>query len=668
MAEDSSSRVGVGTIGALWVSADDSTVGNVATFQQSSTITSLSSVNTGFGFGGQNFVMSATVASLKSVNTGFSMNAGMNMLLPVSSLKSVPSGFSLLSSSTGIKVIVAGVDRTQYFGFGISGTLSVSSIGTATLPLRNIGSSNQFLSSWQPTKWQEIQIWIGAYLIFGGYVNTVEQTLYQNSSSLELYTVNCFAYGSLLDRVFVAEHFELYDGALANIIMYALVTKYLAARGFLWGGTGGDVGPLFPPFDINYLSFTQTCQYVADKGNWSFYVDQWKVLRMFGIASVGRPAPFTLSKTNSKFETLKPTTGGDYYNSVIVRNSADTSAKWTDTFAGNANSGSGFYAPLRASLTTKPVVLVNGVAAKVVDPGSYGKPWDFYWLNFGVQRNPALAPLGGGDTVSVVYLSSLSFVVTSKSSTEIATYGEFQRLFELKNFVSLSDMQIISDGLLAKGIAGVTALQADTDTAGIEPGQILTVSASPVSDNYMVEEVSFQQMAPDFFRFSIKASNANVQRRDSGSALFQKLLTQALQPKDRVQTPVGFNLWTTVAGLTNPGGTGGAYIPGAIRNMPVSGVCIKCTLDFQSVKSGSLVTTTDVIIDVQINRVSIFPAGNPAKMIFPAGSTTPQEVIIFLNDPESVVINQTVELYCIQTDPNAYDGVLELTVQTVTVG
>lgn len=656
------SQIGAGQIGSAWIGADENTVGSSSNLQQITTIASLASVIPGFGFGGV-MVMRTTLPSLSAVITGFSMNAGMSMLLPIASIKSVPSGFAVLPRSTGTTILVDNVDRTAYFEMGISGTLQVSSLGNATLPMSNVGTGTPYLTTWQPSKFNKVQIFYGTYCLFGGYVNTVERVLYANESGVNLqrYTVNVWAYGAILDRVFVAEHFEIYDGALANIIMYALVTRYLTSRGYLWGGSGGDIGPFFPPFDINYWSFTQVCQYVCDKANWSFYVDQFKVLRMFGIDSTVRPAPFTLTKANSKFETLKQTRGSEYYNKVIVRNSQDLGSKWTDTFAGDADAGTGFYAPLTAALNAKPQVLVNDIAVTVVDPGTYGRPWDFYWLNFGVQRNPALGALSSSDTVKVRYLSNLSYVVTRQDDSEIAIYGAVEKLVELKNITSLDDMGIIADGLLAKGIQDLTVLDAVTQTAGIEPGQILTVNASPMVTDFMVESVNFQQQAADLFFFTIKGSDANVQQRNMGTALYQRLLTQALQPKDRIQTPVGFALFVSVAGQTNPGSYTGTIL-GAIRTLPVTGIGVKCTLDFQSVKTGPP-TTVDVIIDVLLNGVSIFPSGDAAKMVFPAGATEPQEVFIFKNDPEEGTAGDTVTLNCIQADPNAYDGVLEWTVQ-----
>ncbi len=612
----------------------------------------------------------APVASPRSVVSGGKIIGSISGMFTVASPRSVISGGAVMSRSTGVTVFVAGVDRTsyigqQYRGAVISGTMSVGSTGNCMLPLNNVSSTGAFRTPWIPTKFEDVQVYLGTYRVFGGVVNTVEQTMYVDDNGVKIYQLNCWSYGAILDRTFVGTHFEVYNGALANIIMYNLVSRYLTAQwGITWGGSGGDGGPFFAPFSINWWSFSQINQYICGAANWNAYVDQFKVLRMFGIASSARPAPFALTKANSKFETLKPTRGGEYYNYVIVRNSQSLGSTRSDLFAGDVNSGFGFYAPLTTALTAKPAVYVDtgsGFVAQVVtDPGVYGQPWDFYWLAFAVVRNPALTPLGPTDVVKVSYLSDIDFVVTAQDAGEIATYGPVMKLVEIKDYTSLVNMQAIADGELAKGLENITTVEAQVDTPGIEPGQIAVVTAEDINQNFMIESVDFTQIEQSTFRFTVKGSDANVQRRNSGPALFQRLLAQATQARDRIQTPVAFALFTTVAGLSNPGSATG-IIPGAIRTCPVSGICVKCTLNFQSVSTTP--TTAQVAIDVLVNGTSIFPAGTPAKMLFPAGATSAQTVFIFATDPQEITAGDVITLNCITADTEAFDGVLELTVQ-----
>ncbi len=611
-----------------------------------------------------------TVASPRSVISGGSISGSISGMFTVASPRSVISGGAVLPRSTGVTVFVAGVDRTayigqQYRGAVISGSTSVGSTGNCILPLNNVSSTGAFVTPWFPSKFEEVQLYLGTYRVFGGVVNTVEQTMYVDDNGVKIYQLNCWSYGAILDRTVVATHFEIYDGALANIIMFNLVSRYLTQQwGIIWGGSGGDSGPFYPPFSINWWTFTQVNQYICGPANWSAYVDQFKVLRFFGIASSSRPAPFTLTKANSKFETLKPTRGGEYYNYIIVRNSQNLGSIWHDTFAGDANGGFGFYAPLTAAITQKPAVYVDtgsGYVAQVVtDPGAYGHPWDFYWLAFGVVRNPMLAPLGSSDSVKVSYPLDIDYTVIAKDDGEIASIGPVMKVVEVKDITSLANMQAIADGELAKGIENITALETQTDRPGIEPGMIAVVTAEDINQNFMIESVDFTQIEQSTFRFTIKGSDANVQRRNSGPALFQRLLAQATQARDRIQTPIPFALFVTVSGGTNPGSYTG-IIPGAIRTCPVNGVCVKCTLNFQSVTT--TLTTQEVAIDVLVNGVSVFPVGTPAKMLFPAGATSVQTVFIFATDPQEIHAGDVITLNCLEADTAAFDGVLELTVQ-----
>lgn len=580
-------------------------------------------------------------------------------------------GAVLVLTERNVTVFIGGIDRTEYVGIGIQRSVQVGSAGgTATFTMLNYTDSG--LPNYRPSKFDEVIIYVGTYRWFCGFVNTFDEVAVTGTSGLYTLTVNCITFGGMLNFRYVGTHFELYNGTLLGIVMYALVSRYLSDLGITWGGQGSGwtQAVAIPPITFNWITFDAVCKQLAQMFNLDYYVDQWKVLRMFSHENGVNNSPFQILTNNGLWKQIKSTRGGGYANRVGVRNTQNLGSIWTDTAVGD---GVQRLFIVSTELKQKPVVLVNGVAQRVTDAGVYTQPWDWYWLPFGIFQNFGNAVLTPSDTVEIKYPSVIDHVTWVENEDEIAAHGKFEWLEEVKDIITLDQEEIVAAGILARKVSDVTSIVIDTDEIGLEPGQVLTVNTArpPINAEFLIEQVDSteagkggasprtQGAVKGYFEHTVTASNTQLQRRTSGVALFKQILDSANQQRDRITYKIAFTLAETIPGITNPGLAVG--IPsGAVRQAEKDGIARDCALYFNS--SQTTLTTVRCVIDMKQNGVSIFPAGLPAKMVWPVGATVPQDVFIFKTDPLSIKEGDIFTLEILEADPLAMDGTIELTV------
>jgi hypothetical protein len=581
----------------------------------------------------------------------------------------------LSETARNVTVLFDGVDRTEYVEPGIRRSVQTGGVpGSLVLNLNN-GNREKRRPYFRPSKFAEVLCYVGTYRFFCGFVNTVDETAESGTSGLYRMTANCVSYAAILDYAVIGKHYEIYNGALLFIILADLIinTPALADRGITFGGVDGfGQDDLIQPFTINWQTMRQVCQTFGDRFTLDFYVDMWKVLRMFPKDTSTDDAPFAIATNNHLWKRMTVTRGGAYANYILVINSQDLGSIKTDEFVATAGQPQFL---VTAALVGKPVVLVNDAAETVTDPGEYDDPWLWYWLSFTVVRNPA-NPLVGGENVKIKYPSDLSYAAIAKDDDEIAAHGLFMKRVDIKNATTRQEMQAIADGYLARSIQEVEAVVIDTDEIGLEPGQKLPIDTAlpPVSDDFLIAQVDSVEVgkggasarasktAPvkGYFQHTVKATNGVSQRRGSGGAMFQGIFDQAQQAKDRQTYHVAFTLAETIVGADNPGLQVG--IPDCPPLFaPRAGVAVQCALYFRS--SETVLTDTDCDVDLLMEGVSIFPAGTPAKMVWKAGETVKQVNFIFASDFLDVPKGAMFLPQVIMADAKAKDGVIDLEVR-----
>lgn len=531
-----------------------------------------------------------------------------------------------LATTSRTHVFINGVDRSAWVGLPIRREAEVGARVTCTFSLND--AQQAFFSF---AKFQEVVVYCGSYRFFGGIIEQYEETTYMgtHAGDVHQYTVKCIDFGALLDRRYIATHYEIGTGGLINIIMYDIVSKYLADLGITWGGSGGVTGPLINPITFNWVTAAEVCRILCTQANLDFAVDAYKVLQFMPKSGGTLTAPFSITDGNRKWINFAISRDSTYWNYVIVRNSQDFWAIWTDTYTGN---GTQVIFPTRYALKQKPEVFVNGIRQTVTDVGAYSHPYDWIWSQTSIYQNPTHAALTGGDTLEIKYQSDISQVAIAQDTAEIAAHGRYDHLLDIKDIVDRTTLQAIADGELAKGLQTVVSVNLETNQIGIEPGQLLTVNTTwPVlNTTILVDSMSseligagnaYDDLSGNYqeFRHSIRGSNAQLERRTSGTQLFQQLLQSANQPRDRVQYEIGWTLAETIPGLTNPGLQAG--IETVQRTAKSDGVALVCRLQFKNTQqlSGITISSTN---SLQITNSSMpFTSANVNDVVNITGGT-----------------------------------------------
>ncbi len=573
--------------------------------------------------------------------------------------------FGGLNRERLITVYIAGVDRTEQVSIGVTRTMQIGGGSKANCSFKLW----QKPVAYRPTQGDEVIIWMQRgtnpydgsatpYRWFAGLVDNTSEYDYTGSAALSEITVNCADYGALCDRIIVGREYQSFEGNLASILFNQVCTQFLQDTlgihyVFTWEpeiALGDQV--------YNWLTATAVFNSIAQACGGDWRVDFYRELLLFPANTGYLDAPFAIEDNDGNW--IDMTVAHDsskYRNRIGARNSANTRPLWTDTFTGD---GLTRIWHTMSPLNSQPIIRVNGVAAVVVPFSEIGlHPYDFNWSagsGGDVVQNLTHAALTSSDTLTITYPSPLSYVAWAQDDAEIAAYGLFEGIEEVKDVATTDALQAIADQLLARRKIRPITATFQTDKDGLEPGMMVNVNTSrPLLDAPMlVTSVTSTEQGKSFFRHQVRAVNSANQAVSDNAAFYQQLIARSSQPKDRVRQNVVFHVAETIEGLSNPGLTAGTKIS-ASRTCPCDGYLSQATLYFNS--SQTVATTSEIIIDVLLDGTSIFGA---TKMVWPAGATATQVQNEFIAEPFPVLRGDLFELVVISADPLATDGILEI--------
>lgn len=536
-------------------------------------------------------------------------------------------------------------------------TIGGASRGTCSFTWLNRAATTL---STRPQVDDEVVIYEGTTRFFAGIIETASERFY-SGKPLMYVDVRCTDYGVMLDRRVVGKYYTLFMGGIPLITIGDIVENFLDGTGITYDADGTpsvDLGEQL----FNYCTVTEAIQQVADKAGADFYVDMYKVLRMFDKDTGWGNAPYTISDDDGNFDALTVTRSRvRRVNRQGVRNSSSAVALWNDTYTAQAGDLS---VETTYPQEGKPYVTLNGVVQSVVESAEIGSSsFDFYYIinGIGIFRASG-SPLSDGDVVVAIYPGKLPPIFWAEDAADIALHGKLEAVEEVKDIPDDTAMQAIADGLLARKLVEPISVELQSRRAGWEPGQLLTINTTqPLADvTVLIESVDSQEGEDNkFFRHTIRASNQQLQRTDRADNFFAKLIERTKQGIDRTTYIIGFTLAETIEGLTNPGLSVGVKPP--IRTAEKPGILRDATIYFKSVDDGTL-TASRIVIDIYRNGTTIFPAGNDNKLVFPAGATALWRQFIFTTNPVRVTKGDVFTMEVLEADPLAMDGVIELVV------
>ena len=585
----------------------------------------------------------------------------LTVLAGIPSSEALGTTGALLSQGTrAFTIFIDGADCTKYIKDpSISINKQLGSLATAKFLVIQEWVNGTLVSTLSPDVRQQVVIHhnTSGYRLFAGTIESLQTKRESGTAGFISTTVNCSDWGLLAMRIAMAKWYTVFLGSFAPIIGRDIVDTVLteAQSGITFDGIG-PLGANIGEQLFNWVMVGEVLRATCDAAGLDYRIDQYGALKYIDRATGTGAAPFSITQDNGLWRSLE--TGknlGRYANRVIVKNSQDIGALWTD--ADTASAATTYETTYPQSV--QPLVTVAGVemiVCAIADLGSTPGAQYYYIPDAVGLFATNLAPTTGAMVIR--YPSRTSYVAIAQNDAEIALYGLYDHIEETRDLVDIDAMQALADSLLAQLLVIPINATIETDEMGLEPGQLLTINANGVSDDFLIESVTISEFYNSMPTATVTASTAG-HRNGSAAVQNQRRIMRERNPVDRVVEEIRFVLAETIEGVDNDGLTVGEKQ--AFRTYSKRfGYLKQVRLHFKSVDDGTL-TTNLIEIDVYQNGVSIFPAAK--KMRFPAGATTEQVQFWFASNPLLVEQGDIFTIEVLSADSAATDGWLCLQVQ-----
>jgi len=501
--------------------------------------------------------------------------------------------------------------------------------------------------------------------IFGGLITKLVERFYTGQTAMEI-DITCAGWGVYMERRVGHKFYTTFQGGVASILLASITRDFLGSDSgddtglsvILSGSAGGTIGE----YEVYAQKVSEAFRTLMRMINADFWVDHDKVIQVFPKSTGFEAAPFTLTDDDGNFESLSVERNVALRaNRIYVKNSRPMKGLWIDSWAGDEFPGpaSGTAFPTTYFQVVKPIVKVNSVVQIVVLIGDWSVPgWQWYYISggTGVFQNLADAPLGGGDTIEIIYPSPLQFVYIAEDTAAIAADGLWEAIVEGKDLAGFDEMKVLGDGELLRKKTNPIDATAVTRISGVWPGQLLTINTSQplLDDTLVVKSVRGTMVKGKYMKWTIKATNSQLQKPDSLNTFMAEMIQRDRQPVPRNRFSIHIALAEDIDGSTNPGLVT-RLVPGA-RTVEESGWIREWHMGWET----GAPFAADISIDIKLNGTTIFPA---TKAVYEAGDTGIIVGFTFVTDNLEVARGDKITAESLTTDSTAKNGWLDLIIE-----
>ena len=362
--------------------------------------------------------------------------------------------------------------------------------------------------------------------LFAGRVKSVTPSKLNNSAFLFL--VECVDYTADLDKKLVKES---YENKSTYYIINDIITNYTS--GFTVTGVENP-GQIIEKIQFNYLSASECIQQLADYTGYDWYVDYYKDLKFFSLATPLTNAPIELLDNGLEFDELEISFDNTQIkNRVYVRGSVYYSSPYSQTY--NPDAGQDWipiaYKPTNFSITVDGVPKTVGI--ENID--AYGTK-DFL-LNYNEKLVRTSIIFAGTEVIVMTYEYEIPVIVkrdNGASQTAIATIEGGDGIYEFiiydKTITSLAQARQRADGELALYANTLVEGSFITLKDGFRSGQRLHIQLTDrnINEYYLIKEVSMTVQGGTFF-YSVKFATLLL-----GFTWFLLKLLDATKPKEDI--------------------------------------------------------------------------------------------------------------------------------------
>jgi hypothetical protein len=357
-----------------------------------------------------------------------------------------------------------------------------------------------------PRPGQMVTLNIGPTRVFGGTVDSVEETrLGMRADAIE-YRVTCTDWCAICDRRRCARSFV--EKTVAYIIN-DLHAQYLVDEGITLGTISGATA-LIHEAVLDYITITEALDQLALRTGCHWYITPYKQL-MF-VERTEFAAPWELTATANVANVVVRRHREDYRNQQYISGARAETTEQRESFVADGEQRT-FNVGYPIMYT--PTVTLNGITETVGIRGvDSGLRW--YWAadDDSVTRDSSAFDLAEGDVVEVTYIGAVDIMLRSRDEDEITERaaaeggtGIYDNVYSLSGLYPFATILDTATDLLRRyGEIGAT-ITFDTYTTGLEAGQLLTANLPEhdIDTTLLIVRVTLQELVPGTYSWHVEA-------------------------------------------------------------------------------------------------------------------------------------------------------------------
>lgn len=346
-----------------------------------------------------------------------------------------------------------------------------------------------------------VELLNGATTIFAGEIDgMVEGSLAPGAEAVQM-DIDAVDWNCLADRKLVAGVYETPSQTLGDIAR-DLVAVYLAG----FGVTDTDVedGPMVDRALWNYQTVAEALNELCEMTGYAWNIDYDKVLHVF--ARETNAAPFGLTESSANWRDMRVTRERSRYRNLqYVRAGTNETDTLSEALAGD---GTRKVFTLGFPAATEPVIAVAGVS-KTVGIGGLETGFDWYW-NKGsteIKQDDGAAAVTDGVVIDVDYTGMQPIQVAAQDDVELLARGTWEAIEDRPNIDAEDLASAVAAGLLRKFARTTIAVEFETDTDGLQAGQLISIEVPrhDLSGSYLIDSVSIADIQGTRLRYRVQA-------------------------------------------------------------------------------------------------------------------------------------------------------------------
>jgi hypothetical protein len=356
-----------------------------------------------------------------------------------------------------------------------------------------------------------------AALVWGGTVESIAETdITEGSLTYRAATYQCTDFDQLARRKIVA---AVYEGDTLATIAADLVTNYLAAEGVTPGTI--ETGPVITKAVFNYRTVADALDELAQLTGFSWWIDHSRALHFRSRAAI--VSPWAITAGNKPYRGLSiKRSRYQYRNAQYVRAGTDLAASAAEVLVGDGTRRTFNVSLPVGAVPTIEVNTGSGYVAKTVGANGVASGVQYYY-NIGrteITQSTSETVLASTHLLRVTYEGQLPIIVRSDDAAEQATRAAAEG-FGSGIYEAIDDQPEIDDGDLALDHAAAllrrygsppVTITFETDTAGLDAGQLLTITLADhgIDDTFLIESISIRARENSDLVYTVSAISTDA--------------------------------------------------------------------------------------------------------------------------------------------------------------